>query len=328
MLPQQALSALYQGVAAAADLPPGLDERTLDERLGALVDEARAAHPNLSTGPAAFVNHLALRLPPGDFPWPDARAADLYLTCACMLGEARAIATLEASYFGDLGAALGRMRLSREQIEELKQSLRDQLFVGPPGSTPRIGEYAGRGELRGWLRVTATRAALKVHRRLNHEAPAGDERLLEQQAPGDDPELAFLKERYRPAFKQAFQEALEGLADRDRLLLRQSVVDGLSIDELGALHQVHRATAARWVAKAREELIDGTRARLMALLRVDRLECESILRMVHSQLDGTIRRRLQSRLPCLAEPPSPLKRPRARGTQSQVRSRRSPRGRG
>lgn len=285
---QQALSALYLGASGAEHAPEGLGER-----LEALWAEASAATPGLTTGPEAFATHLAGRLLLGEFPWAGVRAGDLYLACACARGETRAIATLEARYFGDVIAALAKMSVPRERIDEVQQILRDQLFVGPAGGSPRIGEYAGRGELRAWLRVSAVRAALKLNRRSKHEAPANDDRLLERQAPGSDPELAFLKERYRPAFKQAFQGALDGLPDRDRLLLRQSVVDGLSIDELGALHGVHRATAARWVAKAREDLIERTRAGLMQLLRVDQGECESILRLVHSQLDGTIRRRLR-----------------------------------
>jgi RNA polymerase sigma-70 factor (ECF subfamily) len=288
MSTQQALSSLYVRAGGAERGPEGLDER-----LAALVAEARAAHPGLDTSVEAFVAHLAKRLPPADFPWAGVRAADLYLACACARGEARAVADLEARNFGEVGAALGRMGFDGERVDEVRQQLRELLFVGPPGGAPRIADYAGRGDLKAWLRVSAVRAALKLARRAKREAPDADDRLLERQAPGADPELAFLKERYRPAFKQAFQGALDALADRDRLLLRQSVVDGLSIDELGALHGVHRATAARWLAKAREELIKRTRADLMNLLRVDRGECESIMRLVHSQLDGTIRRRLR-----------------------------------
>jgi RNA polymerase sigma-70 factor (ECF subfamily) len=141
--------------------------------------------------------------------------------------------------------------------------------------------------------VTAVRAALKLLRAEKRHTPAGDEALLHDLAGDDDPELSHMKRVYRPAFREAFQEALESLPAREQNLLRQHVVDRLSIDELGALHQVHRATAARWVDGAREALVKGVRDRFMKRVRVSRAECDSILRLVQSQLDATIRRRLK-----------------------------------
>jgi RNA polymerase sigma-70 factor (ECF subfamily) len=116
--------------------------------------------------------------------------------------------------------------------------------------------------------------------------------MLEARAPDDDPELAYMKATYRAAFKAAFQEALESLQGRERTLLKQQIVDGLGIDELGALYDVHRATAARWVAAAREKLLVRTRRTFMLRARISSDECESIMRMVRSQLDVSLHRRL------------------------------------
>jgi len=57
-------------------------------------------------------------------------------------------------------------------------------------------------------------------------------------------------------------------APRERNLLRYQVLDRLGIDHIGALHGVHRVTAARWIAHARRALIEGVRRRLQ-----DRLGC-------------------------------------------------------
>lgn len=116
--------------------------------------------------------------------------------------------------------------------------------------------------------------------------------LLEAHAPEDDPELAYMKATYRAAFKSAFQEALESLQSRERTLRKQQIVDGLGIDELGALYEVHRATAARWVAAAREKLLLRTWRAFIARVRITSDECESIMRMVRSQLDVSLHRRL------------------------------------
>ena len=70
-----------------------------------------------------------------------------------------------------------------------------------------------------------------------------------------DPELRCLKQSYQQAFDQAFPEALASLSVRQRNLLRQHHLDGLRIGELAALYRVHRVTAARWLAEAREELL-------------------------------------------------------------------------
>jgi len=175
----------------------------------------------------------------------------------------------------------------------LLQSRRRGLFVGDETRAPRMADYGGRGDLRGWLRVTAVRAALKVLRKDKREVPLEEGALLEAEATSADPEMAYVKELYRAQFRAAFQAALDSLEDREKALLKQHVVDGLSVDRLGDLHQVHRATAARWVAAAKEKLLERTREHFKQSVKMDDSECESVLRLVRSQLDGTIRRRLE-----------------------------------
>lgn len=51
------------------------------------------------------------------------------------------------------------------------------------------------------------------------------------------------------------------------------------------MYRVHLATVARWVDKARETLLENSRSILMAQLRVDLSEVESILRLIESQLE-------------------------------------------
>jgi RNA polymerase sigma-70 factor (ECF subfamily) len=67
----------------------------------------------------------------------------------------------------------------------------------------------------------------------------------------------------------------------------------LSISDIGAIYQVHRATAARWLSKARATLIDLTKEQLAILLSVEPGETDSILRLVQSQLDVSLERRLR-----------------------------------
>jgi len=271
----------------------------LDAHLGRFVEAARAAWPDLASSaePAAFVAHVARHLPEGSTAADlDAlRAGDMWSAFA-FLGRAwRAHDVLESRFLADVEGAVARMRL-KGGTDDVKQTVRLQILVGDGVSPPRIAEYGGRGDLRAWLRVTAVRAALKVIRKERHEAVLEDEALADVAAPGNDPELGYIKEVYRATFREAFQEALDGLEDREKNILRQHVVDGVSIDQIGAMYDVHRATAARWLTKARENLLARTRACFMAKAKVSRGELDSILRLVQSQLDGTIRRRFE-RLP-------------------------------
>ena len=174
------------------------------------------------------------------------------------------------------------------------QVLRNELLVGREGRRPKLAEYGGRGDLKGWLRVTAMRAALKVKKKGQRDAaaPNNDSVLLEMRSTGDDPELSYMKALYGDAFRAAFRVAAGSLEARDRDLLRQHFVEGRNIDELGTLYGVHRATAARSIQAAREKLLSATRREFASRAQVSPRECESVLRLVQSKFDVTLRRLL------------------------------------
>lgn len=251
----------------------------------------RAAWPDVALDEARFAAFLEGRVEAADL---EARAPDLYIACAAAGSDARAIAALEARHFDVIDAALGKMGLATDRVAEVKQGLRKLLFVGDGDSGARIAEYRGSGDLRAWLRVTAMRAALKLLRKAGREVPASDDAVLEARSSEDDPELQYMKAAYRAAFKTAFQEALDSLLPKEKTLLKQQLVDGLSIDELGTLYQVNRSTAARWVQSAREKLLTRTRRTFMLNARISSDECESIMRLVRSQLDVSLQRRLRA----------------------------------
>jgi RNA polymerase sigma-70 factor, ECF subfamily len=63
------------------------------------------------------------------------------------------------------------------------------------------------------------------------------------------------------------------------------VLDGLTIDQIGALQGVHRATAARWIERAREEVSRNVRRELMKELGMDPFETDEILEWVQSRVE-------------------------------------------
>ncbi|HSD86847.1 MAG TPA: sigma-70 family RNA polymerase sigma factor, partial [Kofleriaceae bacterium] len=139
--------------------------------------------------------------------------------------------------------------------------------------------------LRAWLRAAAVRTAIDLMR-ARRAVPVAPQELAD--AAAFDPILAGVKQRYRDEFRTAFADASQQLTDRERTLLRYKFVDDLSIDEIGTLYRVHRATVARWLAAIRETLFEGTRSRLMGVLELDELEVDSVLRLIDSQLDVSI----------------------------------------
>jgi RNA polymerase sigma-70 factor (ECF subfamily) len=68
----------------------------------------------------------------------------------------------------------------------------------------------------------------------------------------------------------------------------------LNVDEIGSLYDVHRATAARWVAAARERLGTRIRDELAAQLKIDVAEVDSIVRLVQSRIDVSLERVLRT----------------------------------
>jgi RNA polymerase sigma-70 factor (ECF subfamily) len=218
--------------------------------------------------------------------------AELTLACACAAGSPAAFACFEASYFPLARAAVAKLGPGNHAlIDEVEQALRLKLFVAQGSAPPRVMEYAGDGNLGGLIRVAATRAAIDLQRGARRERASGeDEAILEQLAAGGDPELDYLKRRYRQELREAIEHALRSLEPRERILLRMHLVDRLNIDELGKLHGAHRATTARWLRAIRERVGDEAKRRLRARLGVDREELDSMLRLLASQLDASFER--------------------------------------
>jgi RNA polymerase sigma-70 factor, ECF subfamily len=197
-------------------------------------------------------------------------------------GEAPAVAEVVTLLAG-LRGALRRTGASDAQIDELLAELPADLLGPREGADARILGYSGRGALGAWLRVVAVRALVERRRK---ERPMGslEEELGERVSGAHDPELELLRRTYRAEIEGAFKRAFGALDASARLLLVQHHVDGLSVDQLAALHGVHRATAARRVAAAREAFSTEVRAVLSRELAVGAETYESIVRLVRSDL--------------------------------------------
>ncbi|MDB4971103.1 MAG: putative DNA-binding regulatory protein [Myxococcales bacterium] len=281
---------LARSFAAAA---PATATFTVDEGLAwmiqELIDRARAGWPELELSEERFVEHAARSIEGNDVATLLAalHAADLWLACGCASGDPAAIAAFDREVLSQTRMLLGRMQPTAQLVDEVRQLLREKLLVAQPGQRPRIAEYAGRGPLQAWVRVTAVRTALDLLR-AGGVRTGGEVQPDDLAAAASSPELEYLKERYRPQFKVAFQEALRALDPDKRNVLRLHVVEGLNIDEIGALFKVHRATVARWIAAARQEILAGARETLRRELGLSGGEFDSLAVVVRSQLDLSV----------------------------------------
>jgi RNA polymerase sigma-70 factor (ECF subfamily) len=259
----------------------------------AMLDTARAAWPEVRIDAEQLVDFIAQRLTGADLAaaLATAPAGDLVLAAACAAQEPTAHAAFDA-VLSEVDAAGASTRSPRDLIDDVKQLIRVQLLVARDGKPPGITGYRGKGPLRGWVRITATRELIRHQRKRAREAP-GDRPLDEALGDAGDPLLSQLKAEYRTEFATALREAITELGAEDRTLLRQQIVDQLSIDEIGAAFGVHRATAARWLQRARGALVAATRGRLAVRLKVSVDEIDSVIRLVQSQLDVSMIRYLR-----------------------------------
>jgi RNA polymerase sigma-70 factor (ECF subfamily) len=218
----------------------------------------------------------------------DEAAAEVELALGCAEGKAAAHEAFERRYLGAVADALAPMKLSAATVDEVRQMVREKLLVGDP---PAIVAYAGRGTLHGLVKVVAVRTAVSLLRKTRRETSAD---LGELPAPAHDPELAFLKEHYREAFRAAFEAATKTLDGRARNLLRLHHVGGMTLEELACMYGVHRATIVRSLAAARRDLLVGTRRGLEERLQADRDEVESILALIQSRFEVSVARMLAS----------------------------------
>jgi RNA polymerase sigma-70 factor (ECF subfamily) len=280
---------------------PGPRDLEAPEFAAALAREAArgaAAWPGLELEPALFRAYLAARVPGEGDPAAALEAMaleDLYLACACVHGDRRAIAAFSERFVKVSVAAAARSRKGALAVDDMLQLVLEKLLAPRGEQPPRLAEFAGQGGLRAWVRVSVVRAGIDLERRLARRiVPEASEPAfnLEDHATTGDPELDYLKRHYRDEFRQAFAAALERLDARSRNALRHHLVDRLSIDQIGALYHVHRATAARWISHARESLLAGTRAALQERLRLGEGEYASIMRLIDSMLEVSVQRLL------------------------------------
>lgn len=208
---------------------------------------------------------------------------DLEVARAALAGDEAAIRIIDG-HFADVRAAL-RGVVRDHEIDELVQETRVKILVDR-----KLASYSGRGPLRAWLRVALLRAGLDRRRRAV-DIHLDDAAWLALPA-ADDPALAALRGSLGPVVHRALQAALAKLDARERLILRQHLVDGLPAPDLAALHGVHRVTAFRWLATIRARVLDDVRATVARELAIGGDSLASLMKQLRASAVPSVERML------------------------------------
>lgn len=274
----------------------GTGERpALQLRLQAWMERVDAALPGVAVPHEALVRQLALRAgSEGLDALEDEGVIELALACACAQADPRALAMVEERYISVVAPALGPMALDAATVDDVAQLVRDKLLVAAaPGEEIKLLRYAGRGTLRGLVKVTAVRTALSLLRKHRGVAPPADdfERIAE---PADDPELHFLKARYRHAFRGAFARAVAELDGRERNVLRLHHIGGMTLEQVARMYGIDRSTVVRLLQKVRGKLFTATCKALREDLAIERSDIEDVLALVRSRFEVSLGRLLET----------------------------------
>jgi RNA polymerase sigma-70 factor (ECF subfamily) len=259
----------------------------LARAIAAAWEGGRRAWPGVNLEASVFRTFLLARLLNGGL--EGLHTDDLYLTCACLAGDAVAERSFVEICLPVVRKALARIDPTGSLDDEVLQGLLTRLLAADADVQPRLALFNGRSALRGWVRVAAVRQALNLLRSVRRERQLDGESLLELVS-ADNQELSYIRETYRDAFKRSFHRVLARLGARDRNLLTLQLVDGLSLEQIGEFYQVNRSTVCRWLQSVRDRVGAETRAALMEELNVDREELESILTLVLSRFDASLGR--------------------------------------
>jgi RNA polymerase sigma-70 factor (ECF subfamily) len=267
-------------------------ERALELAISSLVTAARAEF-SLVTEDAVLVDRIAVTAELPDGAVRDLATAvsgldrEIVLAAACLAGDGAALDVLEHTYGRPLRVLVAS--IAGDQASDVLQDVWARLLVSRDGRLGRLADYGGRGSLMTWLRVVCAREAISIVRRRRSVA-LDDDALVGRLVTSHDPEVAVIHAQSSAILKRAFEHAVATLEVRERNLLRQHLLDGLTIDDLARLYRVHRATAARWLAKARDGLWAVVQRRLRDELALAPQDLDSLLRTVHDWIDLSLER--------------------------------------
>lgn len=238
----------------------------------------RAAWPPVALAPAALVaTWQRVLADDGLAGLPTLHHGDLYLATAALAGDAAALRGFEADVVVPVAAALVRRGWAASDVDDVMQIVRLRMLRGVGDAPAKLATYRGRGALRSWLRVAATREA--VARR-----PAVFDSLTDVPV-SVDPVAQLLGETHAELVRGCLRAAVRELEPRLRAVLRMEVVERASHGTIAAIYGVHRTSVVRWLEEARTTLAREVRRGVARALAVPATDVDTLLRLAGARLE-------------------------------------------
>jgi RNA polymerase sigma-70 factor, ECF subfamily len=239
---------------------------------------------------AIDVEALASHLAGLDLDAAPANLGDVALAFAAASGDPRAQSELHRQIVRAARATLPAAGYAPHVVDDAIGELALTLLAD--ARSPLL-TYRGQASLAGWLRTLVARTALRLAEAYRRDASPNesDGELIEHVAATDLTRDLYRAE-LRSAVRRAFAAAITRVSYFERQLLGDSLVRGQSLDDIAKTHSVHRATAARWMARARAALDRELRTELHRDLVASDSEVASILDSVRSSIELSVERLL------------------------------------
>jgi RNA polymerase sigma-70 factor (ECF subfamily) len=202
------VEAFVRSFLEAVEAAPGPDLPEVEATLLRQAAEAIAAYPSIAFDGPVLGRHLASCVGqerPLATALAGLRVTELWLACACVQGDERAMALFEHDFLAPAAAALRRAGESAADLDDALQGLRERLYL----SDCKLKDFSGRGSLGGWTRVSLARETGALRRSRGRDVPL-DENDAGHELPdlaAIDPDLAVVRRRYGETFHVAFRDA-------------------------------------------------------------------------------------------------------------------------
>jgi len=237
---------------------------------------------------AAFARHLSTL----DLDAVPAHLGDLVLAFAAAHADPTAQSEVHRQLTRAARTTLPAAGYAEHIVDDTIGELAVTLLAG--AKSPLL-TYRGQASLGGWLRTLVARTALRLadlQRREARAASDSDSDLVDRVAASDLTRDLYRSE-LRDAVRRAFAAAITRVSYFERQLLADFLVREKGLDDIAKAHDVHRATAARWMARARAALDRELRAELHRDLVASESEVASVLDSVRSSIELSVERLLR-----------------------------------
>jgi RNA polymerase sigma-70 factor (ECF subfamily) len=251
---------------------------------------ARKAHPSLSgVTDELYIRHLGSCVSSLEA-LTQLHADDVLLALGCAQGEPQALSELDRRIAEVVPRAVSRLSSASSFPEEVRQLLAQRLLVAPAESQVRILDYRGKGPMDRWLRAAAVRVGLNLLESDKSPRQQGESALRGLPDGAPTPERDHLRRRYGPEFKAAVESALAGLSPKERNYLRLHFVEGLTLEQIGAMEGAHKSSVSRWLSRARQTVGVQVRDLLGQRLKLSAEELDSLMGLLQSELELSLMR--------------------------------------